>query len=389
MWVTSRVETAPTIPHMNFSPVVSLLFFRPFPASHCDLFGACHGQGILVRVLGNGRSRANGCASADFHRRHQRTVGTDEGTVADNGFVLVDAIVVAGDGASTHVDLVASDGVTQIGQVVGLAALAQHGIFRFHEVTDPGVFFHFGARTQAGERAYIAVGADHGIFDVAVGLHNGIIGNAAVDNHAVGADLHIVAQRHVAFKDAVDVDAAILAYADTAANVDTGRIDQRSARHHQLVRQLLLVHALQPGQLPLVVDAFHFHRVIHQTTDHRHVVIIGQLHYIGQVVLALRIVVRDLGQPGLQIQRVRQHDAGVHFADLADFVAGILFLDDLPYHAGMITDDAAVALGIGQLHGQHAALARRNLIQETVQRVIAGERHVAVQHQGAGVVLQL
>src|SRR5580704_5083898 len=54
---------------------------------------------IVGHVLGDHRAGADIGAVADVHRRHQRGIGADEGTLADRGLVLCEAVVVAGDGA--------------------------------------------------------------------------------------------------------------------------------------------------------------------------------------------------------------------------------------------------------------------------------------------------
>src|SRR5690606_40887989 len=56
-----------------------------------------------------------------------RSIGADEGAVADAGGRLVHAVVVAGDGAGTDVDAGADLGIAQVAEVVGLAAGAQAG----------------------------------------------------------------------------------------------------------------------------------------------------------------------------------------------------------------------------------------------------------------------
>ena len=152
---------------------------------------------------------------------------------------------------------------------------------------------------------------------------------------------------------------------------------------------MTLVHALQAGQLALVVNAFHLDRIIHQTSEYRDVMIVSNLHQIRQVVLALGIVIADLGQPRQQIEGIHQHDAGIHFLNLANLVASILFLNDFPDGTAVIPNNAAIAFRIIQLDRQYTGLAQVHRIEESIQRSVADQGNIAVQHQGAAAFLQL
>ena len=74
--------------------------------------------------------------------------------------MLVDAVVVAGDGAGADVDAGADDGVAEVGEVVGLGAFAERGFLGFDEVADVGAF------------ADVALGAE-----VGVGAEDGAVGD--------------------------------------------------------------------------------------------------------------------------------------------------------------------------------------------------------------------
>ncbi len=94
------------------------------PALFCDLSPTSYSQGIGRYVFGNARSRADVCALANSDRRHQRGIAADEGSVFNRRSVLVDAIVIAGDGARPDVHAFTNFGVAQIGEVVGLRTFA-------------------------------------------------------------------------------------------------------------------------------------------------------------------------------------------------------------------------------------------------------------------------
>ena len=101
---------------------------------------------------------------------------------------------------------------------------------------------------------------------------------------------------------------------------------------------------------------------------HRHAVGHGQTDHVGQVVLALGVVVVDAGQPVLEPGGRRGQDACVDFLDGALGLGGVLVLDDAADLAGGVAHDAAVAGGIVQHLGEHGgAIAARG--QQAAQRV--------------------
>src|SRR5262249_28589615 len=63
------------------------------------LAGAADGEGVFRRVLGDGAAGGDVGAAADDDGGDELGVGADEDVVADEGGVLVDAVVVAGDDA--------------------------------------------------------------------------------------------------------------------------------------------------------------------------------------------------------------------------------------------------------------------------------------------------
>src|SRR5690625_7365824 len=86
-------------------PLRSILFpaLRPFPALKAALRRTRQGQLALRRVGGNDAAGTNRGAPANVHRRNQRRIGANESIVTYGGLMLVDAVIVAGNGTSPHV----------------------------------------------------------------------------------------------------------------------------------------------------------------------------------------------------------------------------------------------------------------------------------------------
>src|SRR5207248_5988150 len=112
-------------------------------------------------------------------RRHQRRVRADERAVLDPGLVLEEAVVVAGDGAGADVDLAPDHGIADIGQMIGLAALAEPRRLELDEIADVDIGAELRARAEACE-----------------GTHNRAVTDDRTHDVAHGADPHALAHPH-------------------------------------------------------------------------------------------------------------------------------------------------------------------------------------------------
>ena len=86
----------------------------------------------------------------DRQRRDQRTVRTDEGALADLGFIFEIAVIIAGDRACAEVRVGTHGDVAEIGQVADLHAGVEHAVLDLDEVADMGAGTDVGAGPQPG-----------------------------------------------------------------------------------------------------------------------------------------------------------------------------------------------------------------------------------------------
>src|SRR5699024_7201893 len=105
------------------------------PAGRCpvvdrDLTRPRQGQLPVRRMPRNGRTGANGGARPDLDGRYQLHVGADERMVTDCRDMLVYPVVIAGDDAGADIDIGADVGITDIAQMIDLAATAQRRLLR-------------------------------------------------------------------------------------------------------------------------------------------------------------------------------------------------------------------------------------------------------------------
>src|SRR5438445_610084 len=185
----SRRAAAPTMPHM-----ISVLPSRRLPGRDRHLPGARHGELSRRGVLADGRAGADIGAARDAHRRYQRRVRADEAIVLDHRTVLRSAVVVAGDGSSTHGHAATDLGVPDVREVVGLGAGAEAARFDLDEVSNMHALRQIGAGPQPRKRPDAATLADFGVVEMREGEHLGAGADADVVEHAVRSDADVSAK---------------------------------------------------------------------------------------------------------------------------------------------------------------------------------------------------
>src|SRR5262249_16693752 len=129
---------------------------------------------------------------------------------------LVEAVIVAGDGAGADVGPGADLGIAEIAQVIGLGAGVEPGILGLDEVADPGALADATAVAQPGERADHSAALDGSTLDVAVAQDLDLVGDGDAEAEAdPGADRDVAAQPRVGGEE------------------DAGGIDQGGAAFHR------------------------------------------------------------------------------------------------------------------------------------------------------------
>ncbi len=120
----------------------------------------------------------------------------------------------------------------------------------------------------------------------------------------------------------------------------------------------------------------------------REPVAVGDTDQVGEVVLALGVVVADPRQRRGQEAGVQRQDAAVDLAYGGLLGGGVLLLDDGGDRAGGVADDPAVAERILGLAGQHGqgATGRAVVGHQRLQRLALEQRGVAVHHHDRAVI---
>ncbi len=165
-----------------------------------------------------------------------------------------------------------------------------------------------------------------------------------------------------------------------------GRVDDGHAVAHPPLEDAPVHLRAERRELDPVVGALGLHHVVDRERGHGAAVLARQRDRVGEVVLALRVVVADPRQRRVEELRVERDDAAVDLADRGVLLARVVLLHDRG-DTVVVADDAPVAGGVGDHTGEHA---HRDLgvaveLHEPLERLALEERRVAVRHHdGAG-----
>ena len=296
--------------------------------------------------------------------------------------VLGDAVVVGEDRAGPDVGALTDLGVADVAEVGHLGALADLRVLGLHEGADLAAGPEPGAGPQVGERADDGALPDHGQLTVGA-RHPGPGADLAVLERAVGTDHGVLAdhggaeqldagqQRHVGLEDDVGIDPR------------GGGVHHADPLEHPAVDDAPVHEPAQLGQLLAVVGTLGLRDVLDREGAHGQAGVTRELDRVGEVVLALGVVVADLAQRLGQELGVEGQDPGVDLPDLALVDARVLLLDDRHDVAVGVADDPAVAVRVGDdpAEDAHGTLCRLVLGGEGAQRVALEQRGVAVRDQ--------
>ena len=242
---------------------------------------------------------------------------------------------------------------------------------------------------EGGERADPRPGADRRRRPDGV-LDRRPLPHLAVDEPGVRADLAALAD------DGRSVQHRPRVQRDVAPEVD-GDVDERLARveHRHAVEQPVPVGprpqlALGEGELPAVVDALRLvgrgRDAVHSMAHRRQ-----RADDVGEVVLALGVVGRQVAQRRAEEVAAEGVDARADLADLPLLAAGVALLDDAQHPVVGTADDPAVAGRVVQHRRQHGDGVVVGDVggDELVERLGPQQRRVAGEHDDRRLVVEV
>ncbi|MNF81908.1 hypothetical protein D3C84_641990 [compost metagenome] len=262
-----------------------------------------------------------------------------------------------------------------------LGAFTQMHIFQLNKVTHMCPGLQYRTRTNTGERAGIAAFSEYRAFDMAIGLDHHALAQGTVLDHAVRTDHDVVFDDDLAFEDHVDINQHVPTDGHFTAHIKTCRVSQRHTLGHQTATRAQLIMTLQLGELLAIVGTLHFHCIVRLFGRHHETIADRHGDHVGQVVLALGIVVGETAHPLPQFCERQGQDAGVAFGDRSFGFVGVFLLDDGRHLASGVAHDTAVAGRIVQFNGEQAQLLRRDFREQALECFDLNERHVTVENQ--------
>src|SRR3990172_7024468 len=161
----------------------------PTPLDHLAAPG--DGEGVRWNVLHDTRARGDVRALSHSDRRYELDVASDERSVTHDRLVLLDAVVIAGDGPRAHVRSSSDHRVPEVGEVRRLGAGTEPGIFELDEVPHfrPGTDVR--VRAKVGEGSNLHVLSDPARADEAVVEHRRARAYARIHDVAEASDRRV------------------------------------------------------------------------------------------------------------------------------------------------------------------------------------------------------
>ena len=145
------------------------------------------------------------------------------------------------------------------------------------------------------------------------------------------------------------IDDGVIADRNHRVDDDGCRIAERHAFVHQPLDDAALNLALDLCEVGAGVDAEGFDRIAGDDGAYAPAALSQHRDQVGEVVLALRVRVRQIAEIVEKVLAVEDVDAGIHFVDSFLFGRRILRFHDLR-HAIRIAHDAAVHRRVVELH---------------------------------------
>ncbi len=296
--------------------------------------------------------------------------------------MLGGAVVVDEDGAGADVGALTNRHVAQVADVVGLALLADGGLFQLDEVTDLGARADVRLGPQMTERSHDRLLLDHRLGKHAVRLELYAIADSGRTDLAAGADDAVAADLRCHVDDDVGIDDRIGPDGHGVVDVRRRRIQDGDSREHVAVHDAPPLDRRHRRQLPAVVDAMRFVGIDHADSLDPAARAGQQSDDVGQVVFALIVVGLHLIERAPQPAAVEAVDAGVDLGDALLVVGGIPILDDALDLPALSQHPAVPVRPVDHRRQNGGGGARRGVVTDQALDGLDGqERHVARQHE--------
>ena len=114
--------------------------------------------------------------------------------------MLIDSIVITGNGARANIHLRTHLAITDITQVIHFTTHPDSGLFGFHKIADAGSVCQHRSGAQSRIRSDTALFTDHRFLQMAHGMNNSAVGHTDITQYAVGTNRDAIAQSNCAFK---------------------------------------------------------------------------------------------------------------------------------------------------------------------------------------------
>lgn len=257
--------------------------------------------------------------------------------------MLVDAVIIAGDGPGPDVDSLSHLRVPDIGEVIDLGSGPDDGVLDLDKVSDVGRLMDLGSGTEVREGTEDRPVPHPGPGQKAKPTDLDLVSDLAVDDPGIGPDHASGSDAGFSFKIAAGVEGGVRADGDVHPDIGPGGIEQGDTVPHMTEVDPFSQDGLGLGHLVPGVDPHDLVGVRACQARNLLVFILGDLDQVGEVVFVLNVAVGQRGDGGSEKPGVKAVDSRVDLPDGFLLLRGVLFLNDLQDVPRVGSDDTAVS----------------------------------------------
>ena len=296
--------------------------------------------------------------------------------------MLLLAVVVAGDGPGTDVHIFADGRIADVGQVRHLRALPHRGLLDLHVGAGLRALAQMRRRTQVRARTACGAVVDLRFYGHRL-VHDAAAAHRRVGQARVGADDAVLADAGGAHERDVGQQLHVLRDGHVRTDPYQLGVDHGHAGRHMRTVDATLGQLRGLGQLDARVHAQALGRVVAGQCQHGTASVATDLQHVGEVELALRVIVAHLLERVEQRPRIEAVEPGIALADGRLLGRGVLLLHDARHRSLLVAHDAPVAERVVQLHREHhhgrvVLLAHGRKARDGIgrdQRAVARQHH--------------
>src|SRR5262249_5229644 len=264
----------------------------------------------------------------------------------------------------------------------GLGSASNLRFLHFDKISNTGLLPDVGIHAQPREGSHGRAFTNKAVVDHRRVLDHYSIADRNVLEPAPGVNRASGTNRTITLDDDLRVNRGVRTDAHLGVNVSGGGIEKRDSREHELTHFFLPQFSFKRRQLNSGVYASNLVYIVVKQNPDAATSSLYEAGYIGQVILALRIVGREPVEGGDQRLNLKAVNAHVDFSNREVFRPGILLLDRALKPTALVAHDSSVVCRVFHLDGENGSgiVISLVVVYEVLQGRSLNKRYITREH---------